>query len=444
MASFLLAYTFRDYLNEVFLMPFSQFAGLALLLALLWTFSFILTGLYSFSLKRGSLDELLKTILGCSTAITLSLAAVYSVKQFAFSRLVILLTWVLSILLVVLFRYLLGLGQSLLYRAGKGTVRVIIVGDEKNTKLVQRGYEALNDPRVEITASYIDVKQAIKVIEKHEADEVVLASGRMDNPEAEELMETCESCGIIFKFVPDIFHSAGVRVATYDLAGVPMIEIKATALEGWSQIIKRLEDIFFSSAALIATSPILLLTAIAIKLDTPGTILYRDRRVGRNGREFDLYKFRSMSMIVKNGEMVHAIENEEVEELKAKQKNYKLEHDPRVTKVGYFIRRTSIDELPQFWNVLRGEMSVVGPRTYRDIELRQQRERFPDTKALVRRLLTVKPGITGIWQVSGRSEIEFTERVAMDAYYATNTGLLGDFKIILRTIPVVVKGSGAM
>ena len=209
-------------------------------------------------------------------------------------------------------------------------------------------------------------------------------------------------------------------------------------------ILKRLLDIAAAIAGLVLLSPLFLITAIIIKLDSTGPVIFRHKRVGRNGVEFDLFKFRSMNMVEKNGHLVHANENKEVERLKELQPNYKLENDPRVTKVGHFIRKTSIDELPQLLNVLRGELSLVGPRAYVAQELEKQQGAYPQTKALVRRLLTVKPGITGLWQVSGRSNIDFKERVAMDAYYATQATIWMDIKILFQTIPVVIKGSGAM
>jgi len=225
---------------------------------------------------------------------------------------------------------------------------------------------------------------------------------------------------------------------------VPVVTLSVTAIDGWYAVFKRLVDFFGALVVLIVASPVFIITAIAIKLDSNGTVLYRHRRVGKNGVEFDLLKFRSMQMLSVNGKLVHSDANREVEDLKDKQKNYKLADDPRVTRVGSLIRKTSIDELPQLINVLRGEISLVGPRAYLKKELDSQLEKFPDARGLVRRLTTVRPGVTGIWQVSGRSNIEFSERVAMDAYYATHANFALDIKILLPTIPVVLKGTGAM
>jgi len=184
--------------------------------------------------------------------------------------------------------------------------------------------------------------------------------------------------------------------------------------------------------------------AIAIRMDSSGPVFFIHKRVGRYGKEFELYKFRSMSMIIKDGQLLHSNANTEVEKIKEQQSNYKLKDDPRITPVGNFIRKTSIDELPQLINVLKGEMSLVGPRAYLRKELDLQLDKFPQTRPLVRRLLTVNPGLTGLWQISGRSNVDFAERVAMDAHYATEANLWLDIKMIIQTIPIVLKGSGAM
>jgi len=244
--------------------------------------------------------------------------------------------------------------------------------------------------------------------------------------------------------VPNVLDLATAHVKTHEFSATPLIELKPSLLDGWMVAIKRLLDLVITVFALVVLSPLMIATALAIRLDSSGPVLFRHHRVGRNGVEFDLIKFRSMRMMQKDGQLVHASQDEKTEKLKEEQPNYKLEKDPRVTKVGQFIRKTSIDELPQLLNVIAGEVSIVGPRAYVAKELNTQQQNFPQTKALVRRLLTVKPGITGLWQVSGRSNVDFTERVAMDAYYATHASVWLDIKIIFKTIPVVLKGSGAM
>lgn len=212
------------------------------------------------------------------------------------------------------------------------------------------------------------------------------------------------------------------------------------------EITKRLIDIIIALTGLIILLPFLLIVAFLIKLDSAGPVLYTPTRVGRFGKPFRMYKFRSMVMTKIGNNSAHAEEilKKDPTMLKEYKKNsYKLKNDPRVTKVGRFIRKYSIDELPQLINVLTGEMSTVGPRAYMPDELLEQQDAYPESKQFVAELLNSKPGVTGPWQVSGRSNINFDQRVRMDASYALRRSLVYDIKIIFRTIPAVIKADGA-
>ena len=205
---------------------------------------------------------------------------------------------------------------------------------------------------------------------------------------------------------------------------------------------KRVIDIVGAIILLIIFSPVILFTAIAIKLTSPGPILAdTPKRVGKNGKLFHHLKFRSMivnahQLIRKDPKFKNLYEE-------LKRSSYKLHKDPRVTPVGKFIRRHSIDEVPQLINVLKGEMSIVGPRPYFPDELKEQQKKIPGTEKYVKETLTVKPGITGFWQVSGRSEVAFDKRIEMDAYYARKKSLILDFLILLKTPWAMISGKGA-
>lgn len=217
------------------------------------------------------------------------------------------------------------------------------------------------------------------------------------------------------------------------------IEIKKSY---WYEYTKRVIDVVFSTILLIIFLPILIIVAIAITLDTPGPILAdTPPRVGRNGKLFKMYKFRSM---IKNA---HELLREDPKFAKLyhdyKMGSYKLVNDPRMTKVGKFIRKHSLDEVPQFYNILIGDMSLVGPRAYYPDELKEQQQKYPETKNAVKIVLSVKPGLTGYWQVSGRSEINFDKRIQMDASYVRKRSILNDLHIIARTPWAMVSGKGA-
>ena len=221
---------------------------------------------------------------------------------------------------------------------------------------------------------------------------------------------------------------------------MPYREIKKSA---FYETAKRLMDILFSSILIVVFSPIVFLVTIAIKLDSKGPILAdTPERVGKNGKLFKMYKFRSM---IQNA---HEILRENPKFTKFYEEyrkgSYKLKDDPRITGVGHFIRHFSLDEVPQLLNVLKGDMSLVGPRAYYPDELRNQQRKYPHTRNSVKVVLSVKPGITGFWQVSGRSEINFDKRIEMDAAYVKKRSVLYDFSIILKTPWAMVSGKGAL
>jgi len=211
--------------------------------------------------------------------------------------------------------------------------------------------------------------------------------------------------------------------------------------------VKRTIDIASSIILIIIFSPIMLLAAIVIAVTSPGPILVERtnktaQRVGKNGKIFYHYKFRSMILnayeLLKTDPKFKKLYEE------YKKSSYKLHEDPRVTKFGKFIRKYSIDEMPQLFNVIKGEMSLVGPRPYFIDELKEQQKRYPGTEKFVKETLTVKPGITGFWQVSGRSQVNFDKRIEMDALYARKKSLILDVLIILKTPFVMISGVGAV
>lgn len=206
---------------------------------------------------------------------------------------------------------------------------------------------------------------------------------------------------------------------------------------------KRILDIIGSIVGLLFLFPVILLVALLIKIDSEGPILAdTPMRVGKKGTLFKMYKFRSMIAnahdILRTDPKFKSLYEE------YKKSNYKLAGDPRITRVGRFIRKYSLDELPQFVNVLKGEMSLVGPRAYYPDELTEQQKKFPISQKFVKIILSGRPGVTGLWQVTGRSRIDFENRVQMDALYVERKSILFDLWIILKTIPAVISGKGAV
>jgi lipopolysaccharide/colanic/teichoic acid biosynthesis glycosyltransferase len=221
---------------------------------------------------------------------------------------------------------------------------------------------------------------------------------------------------------------------------MPITEVKKS---GFYELVKRLMDIVCSSILIVVFSPVILIVSIAIKLDSEGPILADvPERVGRRGQPFKMYKFRSMI------ENAHEIlrENPKFTKLydRYKKNSFKLKDDPRITRTGHFIRKHSLDEVPQLFNILKGDMSLVGPRAYYPDELKEQQLKYPQTQQAVSVVLSIKPGLTGYWQVSGRSEINFDKRIEMDATYVRKRSIIYDLWIILKTPWAMVSGQGAL
>jgi exopolysaccharide biosynthesis polyprenyl glycosylphosphotransferase len=227
------------------------------------------------------------------------------------------------------------------------------------------------------------------------------------------------------------------------VGGVPVVEVRRTALEGWGAIAKRVFDLLIAGLLIIILSPVMLVIALAIKTNSKGPVIYKNERVGYKGRTFKLYKFRSMLAELSTGaefggEKALELEKKLIEENSIKEGPvYKIKNDPRVTSVGRFIRETSLDELPQLFNVMNGTMSLVGPRPHqpREVEKYESHEK---------RVLAVRPGITGLAQISGRSEIPFADEARLDNFYIEHWSLITDLIILIKTPFAVVGRKGAL
>jgi exopolysaccharide biosynthesis polyprenyl glycosylphosphotransferase len=274
------------------------------------------------------------------------------------------------------------------------------------------------------------VSQLGQILDDNVIDEVIFAVPRERLAHIEGAFRLCQEQGAGARVCLDLFDVAGAHVALGEMDGLPMLSFNRAPTDEVGLLFKRAFDVVSSAVALLAFSPVLLATALAVKLESPGPVFFRQTRVGKNGRPFKMYKFRSMRVDAEARLESLRAQNE------ASGPVFKMKNDPRVTRVGRFIRRTSIDELPQFLNVFAGEMSVVGPRPPVPAEVRQY-QRWQ------RRRLSVKPGITCTWQVSGRSNVSFDEWMELDLEYIDNWSLWRDVQICFQTIPAVLTSRGA-
>ncbi|MEM9456836.1 MAG: sugar transferase [Myxococcota bacterium] len=310
--------------------------------------------------------------------------------------------------------------------------RSIKTGAPWNNKLIGHvevpGENALPNARPTVGA----LREMDKILDSQPIDEVVFAVPDQAPETFEEALRYCEERGVdvLLTMPPDVPRAGKIEVAQMTGYDLPMIGMRRTPTSEGRLLLKRLLDLFGSLVGLLLLSPLMIGTAIIIKVTDPGPIFFSQVRSGRNGRKFRMHKFRSM---VVNAEALKA-------KLMAQNEMdgpvFKMKHDPRITRIGRFIRKTSIDELPQLFNVLLGEMSLVGPRPPLPSEVAKY-------KPWQRRRLSVKPGITGPWQVSGRNEISFEQWMEMDLEYIDNWSLWLDIRIIMMTVPVVLMKKGA-
>jgi exopolysaccharide biosynthesis polyprenyl glycosylphosphotransferase len=274
--------------------------------------------------------------------------------------------------------------------------------------------------------------QLDKVLEVGGVDRVVIAFSKASHQQLLSCIRTCRDQRVAVDIVPRLFELLDSGQALYQIGGLPLLSIGAPPLTRASRIAKRVLDVVGSGLILTVLSPFLLLVAIAIKLDSPGPVFFRQVRAGRGNTQFRLIKFRSMYKDAEERKRQYEKDNEATDGVM-----FKIKRDPRITRVGGFLRRSSLDEIPQLVNVFRGEMSLVGPRP---LILKESEQA---AQAWHARRLDLRPGITGLWQISGRSDLPFQEMVRFDYQYVSGWSLARDIEVLLATIPVVLSGRGA-
>jgi exopolysaccharide biosynthesis polyprenyl glycosylphosphotransferase len=364
-----------------------------------------------------------------------------------FSRLLFGYDALLIVVYLGVSRLLWMVGLAHLRRRGVGVARALIVGAGEVSLAVTRtiiarpelGYQIAGfvDGRLESSGTGIGPYRSLgsldnlsAILDREAVDEVIITLPWSDHPRILNAIQVCEARGVRARIVPDLFQLSLTSVDLDDLGGIPLIGMRGPSLRGANALIKRVLDVALGIPLTLLALPLLAIVAVAIKLDSPGPVLFRQTRVGMHGQPFACYKFRSM-VLGAEAEVERLLDRNE-----ASGPLFKIKDDPRRTRVGRFLRRTSLDEFPQLINVLRGEMSLVGPRPPLPSEVEQY---APWHK----QRLMARPGMTGLWQVSGRSNLTFDEQVLLDIYYIENWSLLLDVKIILRTIPKMLSAEGA-
>jgi exopolysaccharide biosynthesis polyprenyl glycosylphosphotransferase len=412
--------------------------------ALLLLFAWL--GLYNLKGTRKFSQEFSRVIIGVSLGLFVVILFFFFNQSIFPSRFIILATWGLGIVLVIFGRLALKLLQEWLFSRNLGLHKLVVIsGPDADVEIIEKffknkyyGYEIVKELNFnEQTLSVLEELYSQKKI-----DEVLQAHVGLDYEAKLKLVEFCRNKGLHYSFVPDLFEVQRNAIETNNLNGVPVISLKNTPLDGWGRVAKRVMDILISLVCLILTSPFFVTIAIAIKLDSKGKIIYSAKRGGKN-QDFKFYKFRSMYSHLSVGEEYGGDQAEQVRRELWKQNNrggdqapfLKVKDDPRVTKVGRFLRKTKLDEIPQFWNVLKGDMSMVGPRAHVLDEVERYRNRY-------RRMFSIKPGIFGLSQLAQTSwpDLPFEEEIKLNTDYIENWSLWLDVKILARSFRLIFFG----
>jgi exopolysaccharide biosynthesis polyprenyl glycosylphosphotransferase len=425
------------------LFPFSAFCFFALKISIFLIIIFSTNGRYRFGEDEKILDEVLHIFWAFSSGMALLLVGFFFAKFYFFSRFIFLATWALGMIFLLLGRSFLRILRQNFYEFGFGRIKILILANGKV------GREVINflikDPSYEIigiltempsknkTIAQIPVFGVFddleKILKGFPIDEILLASEKSSEKITEKLVRIAHIFHKKFRFLPDelALDLAAVRIST--LGEFPIITLENTKIDGWSLISKKIFDTILAFLALIVLSPLFLWIAFKIRQEDQGAIFYVSQRVGKNGRFFPCFKFRTMVR--------------DADKLKKKLKNerkggvlFKIKNDPRITKFGKFLRTWSFDEFPQFFNVLRGEMSLIGPRPHLPEEVRKYKKDD-------HRVLSICPGITGFAQIHGRSSLNFEEEMNYELFYLKNWTFLLDLMIFFKTIFLVLKKENA-
>jgi exopolysaccharide biosynthesis polyprenyl glycosylphosphotransferase len=415
------------------LQPYSVYLPTFLALTALIVSSYWLEGAYTVQRGRSWLDEMSIIFRGALVSIATVIFFIFLTYRTYYSRLIFFYAGISILVVLGLSRATERLVQGQLRRRGIGVTRVLIAGAGEAGRTVMRnlvahpeyGYHVVGfvDDMPERGSTDIGRFRALgstdrisDLVAEHEVDEVIVALPWMAHRKILSIMGQCERQRVQAKIVPDLFQLSLTQVNMNDINGIPLIAVKEPSIRGRNLVAKRLLDLGVSGVALALLSPVLALISLLIKLDSPGPVVYRQTRTMYLGAELAVDRL--------------------AEQNEASGPLFKMRDDPRRTRVGRWLRKLSMDELPNFWNVIRGDMSVVGPRPALPKEVEQY-------QPWQRRRLEAAPGITGMWQVNGRSEMNFDEGVLLDIYYVDNWSPFLDLKIMLKTLPAILMGRGA-
>ena len=404
-------------------LPLGRFVWLVLGVSVLFVLVYAASGLYAMKLRMTVPQETARIMVASSAAMMAVILVIFIRAEAFNSRFLVIGYWVLATAMVAIGRLVLrNVQRRLMARYDVGVHRVLLIGNDRVTHQLEETMAADRGLgwRVVRCLADPDLSEVAAAVGNPGVEEVILANPDYPADRIVGLVDFCHERHIIFKFVPNIYQTLTTHYDVDAIGRIPVVELRRTALVGWGKVFKRMVDVAGSAFALVLCSPVFAVIAFAIKWETAGPVLVRLGRISR-GQSFDLLKFRSMIENAETLKPLLAMHNE-----RADGPLFKMHDDPRITKVGRFIRRTRLDELPQFVNVLLGDISLVGPRPHQPDEIAQYEKHH-------RKVLAIKAGATGLAQVSGSSNLPFEDEVALDTFYIENWTLWLDMRILLRT-----------
>ncbi len=433
------SYFLREFLSPVFgkaINPFSVYLNVLPLVVFLWIVGNSSFGLYQRIRSKTGLEELMKILKADFMGLLILMAMGFLFKEYDFGRSVVLLTGITNLVFLFLGRWIFRRYERHLIKRGKGVVKAVIIGAgttgiralQKITDNPDIGYEVVgfldDDPlkqgqkigKVPVLGPLSSLRE---VVQKYNVDEVIFAIPSLPHKRILSLIMEVDNLDLTIRVVSDLFGVLAHETNIDLIEDFPIFDLKGGQAGPFYDIAKRIFDLTFATLGLILSLPLWLIIAIAIKLDSPGPVIFKQERVGKDGKIFTMYKFRTMYKDTPKFSYAPSDKS-----------------DPRITSIGKFLRSTSLDELPQLINVIKGEMSLVGPRPEMPFIVEQYEE-------WQRKRLEVLPGITGLWQILGRKDIPLHENLEYDFYYIKNRSFWLDLTIILKTVPVLIKRKGA-
>ncbi|OGH92929.1 MAG: hypothetical protein A2534_03150 [Candidatus Magasanikbacteria bacterium RIFOXYD2_FULL_39_9] len=430
----------------LFNLAWDKYFPLILITALGWVIIFALAGLYSTSSNRKLASDLTRVIFACSTGFAAITIYVFFALQKFDSRFLVLAGWILAMLYVCIGRILMNGLKKLMHRAGYGLRKTVIIGKETIAEQIKNVLNSRPGLGYKLVASFSHFNlESKQYLLENRPDEIIFTDPKAHGDEAIDAIDFANEHHIAFKYSADLFSTISTNMAVSTIGGIPIIELRLTRLTGWSRIIKRLVDIIGSLFFIILLSPIFIIVSIIVALESGFPIIYKNERVGQEDKKFFALKFRTMHQKFSTGPQFgkqgeEALKKEQ--ELIATQSIktgpiYKIQNDPRITGFGRFLRRWSLDEFPQFFNVLKGEMSLVGPRPHQPREVQGYKRQH-------KIVLAIKPGLTGLSQISGRSNLSYEEEINLDTFYIENWSLYMDMIILIKTPFVVLTSTGSV